>query len=100
MVAQAVAGAVAPVVVQSATSEDGLINKAFKVIMIAAVLAIGLLIVYAISLLSGLVDLGEVSILQSGLNLVGLGNINPLAFGPVSLLGYGITALGALAIRR
>ena len=78
MVAQAVAGAVAPVVIQSATNEDGLINKAFKVIMIAAVLAIGLLIVYAISLLSGLVDLGEVTILQSGLNLVGFGNINPL----------------------
>ena len=40
MVGQVVAGAVAPVVVQSATSEDGLINKLFKIAILIGVLGI------------------------------------------------------------
>lgn len=40
MVGQVVAGAVAPVVVQSATSEDGLVNKLFKVAILIGVLGI------------------------------------------------------------
>lgn len=98
MVGQAVAAAVAPVVVQSATSEDGLINKVFKVVMIAAVLGIGLLIIYAVSLLAGIVDLGERTILQVGLGLIGLGTFNP--GGIWTLLGAGVTGLASLAIRR
>lgn len=98
MVGQAVAAAVAPVVVSSATSEDGLINKVFKVVMIAAVLGIGLLIIYAVSLLAGIVDLGEQTILQAGLGLIGLGTFT--SGGIWTLLGAGVTSLGALAIRR
>lgn len=98
MVGQAVAAAVAPVVVQSATNEDGLINKAFKVIMIAAILGIGLLVIYIVSLLSGLVDLGEEGIIQVGLNLIGLGTFT--SGGIWTLLGAGLTGLGSLAIRR
>lgn len=97
MVGQAVAAAVAPVVVQSATDDEGLLNKAFKVVMIAAILGVGLLVIYAVSLLAGIVDLGEQTILQAGLSLLGLGGT---LGGPFTLFGAGITALGSLAIRR
>lgn len=46
MVGQVVAGAVAPVVVQSATSEDGLINKLFKISILIGVLGLITLTVF------------------------------------------------------
>jgi len=49
MVGQVVAGAVAPVVVQSATSEDGLINKLFKIALLIGVLGV-IAVVVAIAL--------------------------------------------------
>ena len=73
MVAQAVAAAVAPAAIESARSEDGLINRAFKIVVIGALLVFALLAIYAISLISGIVDFGELELLQTGLGFLGLG---------------------------
>lgn len=96
MAVQAIAAAAVPVVAQSATSEDGLLNKAFKIVMIGALLGVALLIIYIISLVGGVTDLGELGILKTGLTLFSAGGTNPF----FTLLGAGITSLGALAIRR
>ena len=93
MVGQAVAAAVAPVVVSSATQEDGLINKAFKIVMIGALLGIALALIYAISLLGGSFDLEDFDLLNFF-----FGNV--IEFSPFTLIGAGISALGSLVIRR
>lgn len=94
----AVAGAVAPTVVQSATDSDGLINKAFKIVMIAALFSVLLLVIYVITLVGGIIDLGEQTILKTGLSLLGLSGFQ--AGGPFAYYGAALTALGAFAIRR
>jgi hypothetical protein len=96
MAVQAIAAAAVPVVAQSATSEDGLLNKAFKIVMIGALLGVALLIIYVISLVGGLTDLGENLLFQIGLTLFSAGGVNPF----FTLLGAGLTGLGALGIRR
>jgi hypothetical protein len=98
MAVQAIAAAAVPVVAQSATSEDGLLNKAFKIVIIGALLGVALLIIYIISILGGLTDLGEIALLKTGLAFfnLGAGGTNPF----FTLLGAGLTGLGALAIRR
>ncbi len=101
MVAQAVAAAVAPVAIQSATESDGLINKAFKIVIIAALLATIAIIIYVISLLGGAFDVqigGGESLLNAGLSLIGLSGFQ--AGGPFSYWGLLLTGAGSLAIRR
>ena len=90
----AAASAAAPVVVSSATESDGLINRAFKIVMIGALLAVGLGVAYAIGLIAGVVDFGEVLILRTG--ILGITSGNPI----LQLAGAGLTALGAIALRR
>lgn len=93
----AAATAAAPAFVESATDRDGLINKAFKIVMIGALLGVGLLVIYVISLLSGLLDLGEITLIQTGISFLSPGGF----LGPFgTLLGAGLTAIGAIAIRR
>lgn len=59
MVGQVVAGAVAPVVVNSATDEDGLINQLFKIgILIAGLLLIGIAVAVVVFVFS--VDFGGI----------------------------------------
>lgn len=103
MVAQAVAAAVAPVAIQSATESDGLINKAFKIVIIASLLATFAIIIYVISLLGGAFDIELSNILgggliNAGLSFIGLGSFQ--AGGPFSYWGLLLTGAGALAIRR
>ena len=88
----AIATAAAPAVIESAS--DGLINKAFKIVMIGALLGVALGLIYAISLLGGVFD--------SGADVLGsFGNfLNLFARGPATLIGAGLAGLGSLAIRR
>lgn len=88
----AVAAAAAPVVVESAT--DGFINKAFKIVMIGALLGVALGLIYAISLLGGVFESGA-DVLAGFTDLFGL-----FARGPATLIGAGLAGLGSLAIRR
>ena len=96
MAVQAIAAAAVPVVAQSATSEDGLLNKAFKIVMIGALLGVALLLIYIIAIITGVSNLGEVLVIKTGLTLFSAGGTNPF----FTLLGAGLTSLGALAIRR
>lgn len=57
MVAPAIAAAAAPVVVQSATSEDGLINKLFKIAMLVGFLLIA---AFAFFILNVVINIAEV----------------------------------------
>ena len=101
MVAQAVAAAVAPVAIQSATESDGLLNKAFKIVIIASLLATIAIIIYVISLLGGAFNLDlpwDEGLLQAGLNLIGLSGFQ--AGGPFAYWGALLTGAGALAIRK
>lgn len=88
----AVAAAAAPVVVESAT--DGLINKAFKIVMIGALLGVALGLIYAISLLGGVFETGS-DVLGGIADFIGL-----FSRGPATLIGAGLAGLGSLAIRR
>ena len=101
MVGQVVAGAVAPVVVQSATSEDGLINKLFKIAILLVVLVIIAIVVGVFVFISD-TDIGETvrGFFGGGATLIG--GALPLGLGiPFRLLGLGITGLGsAFAFRR
>lgn len=101
MVGQVVAGAVAPVVVQSATSEDGLINKLFKIAILISVLAIITLVIGVGLFLtnSSLTEAAE-NIVGGSLNLIG--GALPLGIGqPFRVLGLGLTSLAsAFAFRR
>lgn len=56
MVAPAIAAAAAPVIVQSATSDDGLLNKLFKIAMLVGFL---LLAVFGFIILNIAVDIFE-----------------------------------------
>jgi hypothetical protein len=89
----AVAAAAAPSVIESAS--DGLINKAFKIVMIGALLGVALGLVYAISLLGGVFDIGIDS-----LGFLGQVVSTLITSGPVGLIGAGLAGLGSLAIRR
>ncbi len=57
MVAPVIASAVAPVVVQSATSDDGLINKLFKIGMLVGFL---LLAAFAFFILNVVINIADV----------------------------------------
>lgn len=101
MVGQVVAGAVAPVVVQSATSEDGLINRLFKIAILLGVLVIIAIVVGVFVFISD-TDIGESirGFTGGAANLVG--GALPLGLGiPFRLVGLGLTGLGsAFAFRR
>lgn len=91
-IAGAIATAAAPAIVESAT--DGLINRAFKIVMIGALLGVALGLIYAISLLGGVFDTG--SDVLEGIR----GFISLFSRGPATLIGAGLAGLGSLAIRR
>lgn len=93
-IAGAIVAAAAPSVVESAT--DGLINKAFKIVMIGALLGVALLVIYVISLVGGQLDLAEKSIFDLAAAFLGL---SP-AGGIFTLIGAGLAGFGSLAFRR
>ena len=91
----AVATAAAPAVIESAT--DGLINKAFKIVMIGALLGVALLIIYVISLVGGAFETGDGSgLFDAAAAFLGL---SP-AGGIFTLISAGLAGLGSLAVRR
>lgn len=85
MVAPAIAAAAAPVVVQSATSEDGLINKLFKIGMLVGFLLIA---AFAFFILNVVINIADV-VGAVGITLVGIADIilpgTGLASGIVSI---------------
>jgi hypothetical protein len=101
MVGQVVAGAVAPVVVQSATSEDGLINKLFKIALLLGVLGV-IAVVVAIALYITNTDLREAvsGFFRAPFELLA----GALPFGvstPFRILQVGLTGItSAFAFRR
>ena len=101
MVGQVVAGAVAPVVVQSATSEDGLINKLFKIALLIGVLGV-IAVVVAIALYITNTDLREAvsGFFSAPFELLA----GALPFGvstPFRILQVGLTGItSAFAFRR
>jgi hypothetical protein len=88
MVAPIIAAA-APAVVQSATDDEGLINKLFKIAMLIGFLALAAI---SIIILSIVMDIGDVA--ASGFNLI---SVTARAFtilpGPIGILATGATAL-------
>ena len=101
MVGQVVAGAVAPVIVQSATSEDGLINKLFKIALLIGVLGV-IAVVVGIALYITNTDLREA---VSGFFLAPFELLaGALPFGvstPFRILQVGLTGItSAFAFRR
>ena len=101
MVGQVVAGAVAPVVVQSATSEDGLLNKAFKLAILIGVLAtIAAVIGVALFIFDTDIQSAVSGFFATPFTL--LGGILPGGIGqPFRVLGLGLTGIAsAFAIRR
>ena len=80
---------VASAAVQSATEEEGLINKAFKIAMLIGILALAAI---SIIILSFVIEIAN--IVEAGFNLF---SIATSAFtilpGPVGLLATGATAL-------
>jgi hypothetical protein len=101
MVGQVVAGAVAPVVVQSATSEDGLINKLFKIALLIGVLGV-IAVVVAIALYITNTDLRSAVSGFFAAPFVALSGILPLGISqPFRIVGLGLTGLtSAFAFRR
>jgi len=101
MVGQVVAGAVAPVVVQSATSEDGLINKLFKIALLIGVLGV-IAVVIGIALFITDTNLREsiASVVVAPIALAG--GLLPFGIGqPFRVLGLGLSGLtSAFAFRR
>lgn len=85
MVAPAIAAAAAPVVVQSATSEDGLINKLFKIGMLVGFLLIA---AFAFFILNVVINIADV-VGAAGITLVAIADIilpgNRLASSIVSI---------------
>ena len=101
MVGQVVAGAVAPVVVNSATDETGLVNQLFKIgILIGGLIVVGLAIAIAIWIFS--IDFGGIfdtitapfravfSVFDSTFSLIG-GGLSGIG----SALGFGGGSKGA-----
>lgn len=84
-----IAPIVASAAVQSATEEEGLINKAFKIAMLIGILALAAI---SIIILSFVIEIAN--IVEAGFNLF---SIATSAFtilpGPVGLLATGATAL-------
>lgn len=93
-IAGAVVAAAAPAVVESAT--DGLINRAFKIVMIGALLGVALLVIYIVSLVGGQLNLAEKSLFDLAAGFLGL---SP-AGGIFTLIGAGLAGFGSLAYRR
>ena len=101
MVGQVVVGAVAPVVVQSATSEDGLINKLFKIAILIGVLAL-IAVAVGIALFITNTDLREAitGFFTAPLNLV-TGALPIGLQAPFRVLGLGLTSItSAFMFRR
>ncbi len=80
MVAPAIAAAAAPVVVQSATSEDGLINKLFKIGMLVGFLLIA---AFAFFILTVVINIADV---------VGAAGITLISIADVILPGTGLAS--------
>lgn len=70
MVAPVIASAVAPVVVQSATSDEGLVNKLFKVAMLVGFLLIA---AFAFFILNVVINIADV-VGSVGITLLSIGD--------------------------
>ena len=62
-----IVAAAAPAVISSATDDDGLINKAFKVVMLIAMLALGAISIVILSFVINIAD-----VIGAGFSLIGL----------------------------
>lgn len=85
MVAPIVAAA-APAVISSATEDDGLINRAFKIVMLIGMLALGAI---AIVILSFVINIADVVNATSNIFSLAIGFVSPV--GRVGAIGTVIT---------
>ena len=89
MVIAPIAAAAAPAVVQSATDDEGIINKAFKIAMLIGLLALAAISIIILSFVMNIAD-----VVEAGFNLF---SVATSAFtilpGPLGLLATGATAL-------
>jgi hypothetical protein len=85
MVAPIVAAA-APAVISSATEDDGLINRAFKIVMLIGMLALGAI---AIVILSFVINIADIVNASSNIFSLAIGFVSPV--GRVGAIGTVIT---------
>lgn len=90
MVISPIASAVAPIAVNSATNDDGLLNKLFKIAVLVSILIFLVLSYFIISLLI------DISDLLGGLWTAGF-NVVRFVFPPVNILFTTFGALSAFA---
>lgn len=89
MVLGPIASAAAPVVVQSATDDEGLLNKLFKIAMLIGVLALGAISIIILSFVVEIADLvgATFNIFTTALDFV---SVLP---GPIGFLATAATAI-------
>lgn len=90
MVIAPIAAAAAPAVVQSATDDEGLINKLFKIGMLIGVLALGAI---SIIILSFVINIADVIGTTFSLASTAIDIVAPALPFPLNLIGVGATAL-------
>jgi len=97
MVAPIIAGAVAPVVVQSATDNEGIINKLFKIGILVGVLVLA---VISIVILSWVLEIADL-LGAAGTAISGLFGVFSVVSGPVGVVGtVGTFLLSAFGFGR
>ena len=89
MVAPIIAGAVAPIVVKSATDDEGIINKLFKIGVLVGVLVLS---VISIVILSWVLEIADL-LGAAGTAISGLFGVFSVVSGPLGIIGTGGTFL-------